>query len=863
MNNENDGMTYDIIMKTEVKKELSGVLESNKAKTEQKYCEYGLGKLREKVPLKSLLLTCNLTPETVYPAAWDIVHKEREIIIKDLLKKYKEIYFAVSAIEHHHTISDKMKGRKTEKEIGTEATDIEEEIKEGSIYEAYTSKTMVEFLEKTKNWKVDYKVTRDMTEKEKVVTYYNVYQTLHYLNGESKRDDDFKHWISEGQTGVEALMYIKEENLKEIKWTDFQNVLISKHKSMGNNLLGYPHIHIAIVYAGIADPEKFRKEIFDYLMEKNIFPDPDVAPTKEKNSETEGKAILYVLKNKANKYVRDKFRMYGYDENIIRWYINNTIYEKECVEFAKGFMIKNGSDYSKVLPIDLLLRKRPVATKGRRLVIVNETVSLDPEKNNYNRTLKHILETMEKNETVICDGQIFKKRKDTKMTYERYMGIEEYLNDITTSEPYNIIAAKWKGELLKIMKLSDEVIEKGEKLHMGSAEGNYKVKFPRIKMDYRMIEFKDFYFNTITTEIYKEQTKYYCHYYSGVTLDDLENKIKYFEETSVWASILKNNGTHIYNKKVLSMYFSLLRPRIQKGYLLTLWGESNSGKTESIKPFTAYYPSNKVSTFVSTMSEYHVADLLVDRELSVWEEANGILNCETGARSRILAAMEGGVLVANKKHGEITNFENRANMILSTNILKTDKYHHDDAMMNRVLPVGEFKNIKNAKIVRDRIKQEEPYIYLLTGLAFMQLGKEDEEGEDNKENNNFFRINEIMTEEQEKELESDKRYYNNERDEDEEKVDICSKEYLMKNKINNMKKKDDNRRVIYEKTHKSSVLRIKNHPIHNEGIDLLEIKLINNIRMIEENKMTTKWVNETLARTYKPEPRIEDVTNKT
>lgn len=857
--------SYENVMNTYVEKEISAVYESNKSKPQQQYCIYGLGKLRTKSPIKLLLITCNQTPETIYSRAWYVAMRERDLIVKDLMRKYDNIHFAVTTIEHQHTISEKMKnvkeddgectkGKKNKKDEGTGEDTKDMDVKTKSMYNLYMSEKYEDFMDCLKNEKMEVNILKDMTSRDKAVTYYNAMNTLHYLNGESKRNANFKDWIVRTQNEMSLL--IDEDNdmrINLLKWEVWQNILISKHKEMGNNLLGYPHIHIAIAYADIPNPEIFRREIFEYLMEKNIFPDPDVAAVKEKKSEIEGRSIMYVIKNHSNKYIYACLRKFDSEENIIRWYINSNSNKDDYVEFAKGFMVKGDKKYFKVIPADLIVVNRK-PKPGLRLKILNQPLNVDPEKNNYNRTLSHIQETMEKNGTVICDGVIFKKRENAKMTYEKYTTIEEYVNEITSAEPYNVISIKWKGELVKLMKVSDVAYEKCSKLNMGSAEGNYRVKFARIKIDYRMIEFKDFYFNTITAEIYKDQNKYYCHYYSPVSLVNLENKIEKFRKDSVWLDILRRNGKD--SEEVLSLFFSLLRPRAAKALLPMLYGESNAGKTELVKPFMSYYPDNKVSTFLSTMSEYHIEDLLVEKELSVMEEGNAILNYEEKGRARLLALLEGATVVANKKHGAIKNYKNRTNMIIATNVLSTDKYQDDDALMNRLYPIGNMKKLEKIVEVSNRIKKEEPYIYMLTGLAFMRLGKETEE---EKETVNFFVIHEVMTEEHEEEIESIKRYYSGEGNDEEDKVDLYSDEYIEEQKMVEMKSRDNNRRTIYNRNHKLEVNKLRNHSVHS-GINVLEI--MDNEKKIKFIKEASNNMNNLANIYYGGYQKIEDVTNK-
>ena len=105
-----NGENYERVERISPEKYLTAVYETSRAKSVNEQCKYGLGKIREVVPLKTLLITCNLTPEYTYEDSWRVMIREREKITNELFKRYEDIQFAVTAIEHHHTISKNMLG---------------------------------------------------------------------------------------------------------------------------------------------------------------------------------------------------------------------------------------------------------------------------------------------------------------------------------------------------------------------------------------------------------------------------------------------------------------------------------------------------------------------------------------------------------------------------------------------------------------------------------------------------------------------------------------------------------------------------------------------------------------------------------
>lgn len=770
---------YEKVIDVRPEKEVGAVYETCRWKPIIEYNKVEMEKIRKKRPIKTILITCNLTPEYEFKEGWEIIVREREKITKELMEKYEEIEFIISTIEHHHTISEKMKKK-------VEGESSEEEGREETMLEVYKKRTIREFMEVTKRWIRKEKIIKDMTKKEKVVTWYNVLQMMHYLNAESGREEEFVEWIRENQEVMGE--YMKREEY-EVEWEEWHLGIISRHKEMGNSLIGYGHVHMAVVYAGNTNPERLRREMKEYLMEKRIFADPDVAETKSEKAEKEGKGITYILKNQGNGYVRRVLDKMGYgEEGIVKGYINKKN-QKEYEEYMRGFVEKRGRRYFN--PIGMEIYKR----RSRKEEV--SEVEIDPEKSRYNRTIAHIMEVMKENGLVINGEEIYKKVEGTKRTYRYNNTIEEFIKEATTIEPYNTIASKLRGEIEIIMKI------KPTGLKMGKAEGNYRIEFPRIEMDYRMIEFKDFYFNTITAEIYKEQEKYYCHKNYGISIEDLEGKIRRFREKSEWLKILRNSNME--RREVLGILFQLLRPKEFKSLVPILYGDSNAGKTTLISPFKRFYPESKVSTFVKTLSEYHIAELLNKRMMAIMEEGNPILN-NMNTRSLLLTTLEGGDVVANKKHGAIKNMEQKANMVIMCNVKEDDIYQEDKAIMNRLFPIGNMKSLKEKMNMSERIKKEEPYIYLLTGLEYINMINEGEE--------RFFEINERMSEEKYEELEEIKGYYEG-REKEVEVEDIMSEEYIENERIERIKEKDNERRRRYEVMAEKEREMIKYHPILN------------------------------------------------
>lgn len=807
---------------TKIEKYTVTPYEKIQSKPVSDYNTYALKKLNRYDKLRTILITCNTFPENEYTNAWHEAIEERENIVKYISKKWeKNVKIVVSTIEHHHTINKNLKEKlevkyiKSEEESDDEEGSDNEEVSDDeddkkkkitrskmSIYDIYMSKTLDIYLEKISKLKQDKRVLADMTEEQMIVTYYNILQTLRYLNGEANRKRSMLEYISDEQKIYSEVMIEIINGTYENESVIFSYrklALISHHKRIGNNLLGYPHLHIAVSYTGIINPDKFRNEVHDYIMAKGMY-DVRVDKTITKEAEDEGNGITYVMKNHKNKYVNDKLKEYAYKKSVVQMYLN--ISNKRYIEYAKGFVERGDKAHYQPINMEVYskLKKYDEYDESSEEYI-NEKI--DPEKDDYNKILSYILSVMksENNEFVICDGEIYKKVKRSKMTYRPHMTIDVFIETITSVSPMNKVSPKWKQDIIKLMKITDDDEELTDKTDFVELSESYRPKFPRIKIDHRMIEYEDFYFNTLTTKIYKIQNKYYCYYYAeGYGLDDLKDNLKTFEKESDWNDILKMNKLN--TRMVYALLFELLRPKNVKGLTPVLYGASNAGKSTLFSPFRSYYPKTKVSSLDTKLNGHYVADLLCGKELVIVEEGNTILN-DDSSTSILLKALEGANVISDKKHGEIKDVKQTARIVMAINIKAGDTYIDKKELMNRLYFIGYMKSLKNLKVVHDSIKQDEALIYLYCGLEFMRLSKEED-------NQDFFEIIEELGEEEDKEIVNIKNYYEMKNIKTVNRYKLVKNDQKEDEHSSNMKNEDNQRKTKYNITRKVEAKKIKN-----------------------------------------------------
>lgn len=792
------------------------------------YNTYALRKLNKIDKVRTILITCNTFAENAYIEAWGEAISEREDIVKYISKKWqKNIKIVVSTIEHHHTLNKKLKEklenkyvRSEDEESGSEEYDDDDDDDDGkkkkrstlSIYDIYMSKTTEMYLSKLDMLKQDTSVLYDMTNEQMVVTYYNILQTLRYLNGESGRKSSMIKYIKEEQEYyVEDMMKIKQCRYKgEVNFSYRKLAIISHHKRIGNNLLGYPHLHIAVLYTGIINPEKFRNEIHEYVMEKGMF-DVKVDRTITREAEEEGNGITYVMKNHKNKYVNDKINEYQYKKSVVQMHINSI--DSRYIEYAKGFVERGDKPHYQPIHMDVYLRNNKECENVEECInnITLNVQQIDNEKDDYNRLLSFFLSVMlnEKNNFVLCNGSVYKKVPGSKMTYKPHKTIESFVGTIGSVEPINKIATKWKQEIIALMKITDIEEKLTEETDFAEFSENYRPRFPRITIDYRMIEYADFFFNTLTTKIYKNQNKYYCYYYAKHhSLANLKSNLKIFEEKSQWNEILKNN--ELDTSVVYALLFELLRPKNVKGLTPVLYGGSNAGKSTLFTPFRNYYPKTHVSSLDTKLTGHYVADLIKSKELVIVEEGNKLLN-DADSSTILLKALAGEHIIADKKLGKVDELQTGARIVMAINVKETDDFMDTIALVNRLYFIGYMKTLKNLKLVKDSIVGDEPLIYIYCGLEFMRLSKPEYSSDD------FFEIIEELGEEEDNEIMKIKHYYGVE-GVDTPTVNVSNSPYELVNVdaseigndyVNNMINADSQRKFKYDTTRPLEAEKLK------------------------------------------------------
>ncbi len=536
-----------------------------------------------------VLITLNHDPHTTLKGeAWGSIEEDR-VKLLDCLLEDETIVYALSSIEVHSgstKVLSKDDRSSLERIIDT-SIDMAQDIKPST---KVTRSDKSKSVKKTRT-KVIEKIIKDgklaLTKVSPSASVSDIHSTIisHYLNRSSNKGWSFKsqrekirlilgfYELIDGPSSMLKLWtYLFRADVLDISINEAYTKAIEEYKFLPDTILtleGYPHIHIAIGLISKDGEYTHENTIYNKLTKLNVMDDIKVDKKKSKNRYLG--SISYVLKNERYKGVKEALRkVTPQGVPIVRGYVRLN----SLVEPLKGLSTKELKSGDERKLVEMELRYARTTTEA----MATET--------SYERLVSYIISKMKEGGYVICEGHIYRKRKGSKMSFEEYMTLEDFYENITNNSKHQRIANKSKGGILARMRSEERKIE-------GITEcPGIKLTFPKIKLDTSnvWIECKDFFYNTLTGTIVLENDKYYCyHYCDWLTLEDLKARIHVHEINGVWTKILLNSNLEL-SETCSEIYRLIVLPQIPKGGVWHASGSSNSGKTSLLKPFISIFP---------------------------------------------------------------------------------------------------------------------------------------------------------------------------------------------------------------------------------------------------------------------------------
>lgn len=657
--------------------------------------------------LKSYLITINFDTTTSYKRAWKDVQDIRNNVSK-MLCEDEVNEFVISTIEHTHEIPKKHKSSELHKSKKLE--DITKE------YNKEKKKNLV-----------------DINESEYTTNLLNIYSEMRYTGNIYEIDEKLKDYLDEKIDELTKKVDAGEKYNFEYSIVDKKRYykmsleLYMSHMQteLHPTTIGYPHIHIGLWRESSPEVDKTKNLIYNIVKKYSGLNDIDIASSKYQGNPLG--ALEYVCKNHSSKIVNNSLKRVKKDETIISATINSLRYYEKIKEVLYHISNKEGkneltsnkkSSYNKSIAMEICVTKKvndkhilKIITSPKKIKS-HEVKLIDAESSKRNAYINYIQKFMKKKELVICDGLIYKKIEGSKSSYNYKYNIDDFLDSMERVTKYMTVSDKIRKLIEKNMKLSkviDEIYDEDI------------IDFPRVKLNYRMIEFRDFYYCLVTRAIYKEQYEYHTYLYCPeICLEELNEKIIDLLERSTWIKQLKASG--IYTINDISILNSIVHNRkYTKCGSVLLIGEADTGKSTIIKPFLETFPGYKVGR-LQTISEHHIYDQVKDKEVVAMNEANGILrnSSKTANRADSLLIFEGGTTIANKKLGEIISIDtSKTSIIMTGNIEAQDEtFLKNDPLMKRIRVITTKQDTVFNEIYTDKsAKTECPLILIFSSMC--------------------------------------------------------------------------------------------------------------------------------------------------
>lgn len=532
----------------------------------------------------------------------------------------------------------------------------------------------------------------------------------------------------------------------------FFSFLAYQHLQNGLSNVGYPHIHIHFLVEAIDHVRlnRISQDINRRISEATGLLIKEAVVTIVKEEETFMKGMGYITKNATSSFVDRMLTQLDENGNSIRDskdpilyvdYYNQELFD--LTEFAWYRMLghdpatADGSTtnftYAKdYLPLKLRLSKRddeifglivreffpdkiPQLDKFEDLrSIDNKIFNIKFSPTNYNKKktiwINYLQHYMVDRKLVICDGYIYQKRKEGKYSFELYFprnsdgdfafpkgwiaSIKCFIESFSTSISPEPPSEELRKDLMKIL----------ENTSPGYKENCHQ--FPCIKINFRLVEYKDFVLDIINRCTYSEPPRnQYCHLYIGDI--DRENIIPKIDEllstSEATFEDFKNGRTkrtilgllkhlNIYNLHHLSLLHETINVRFKKDSLTLFVGDSSSYKSKMLLLLKIIFPHHKVGAS-GKLDSFDIGHNIEGKCAIYSEESNKSLEkISKNERGPLLQLADGEELTGEKKFKDPERFST-ANMSVSfcANI---------DENIGYCVKVPELKNRLNIGIQR-------------------------------------------------------------------------------------------------------------------------------------------------------------------
>lgn len=685
--------------------------------------------------ISGYMITCTFDTSISFSNAWNKIQEYRDSIDK-AISTSMETDFIISTIEHH---------------CDTRA--------HAKIL-LYHSNTEIDLINTYNKLCCDGSVPATLYDIDchlYTINLLNFFQEIYYLSRQKQVAEDYRKKL---YSIIQELTPLVDNGqhypfgfteYKGVKTYNVDFYLGIAYYQMINKpvLLGYPHLHIAVGVPASIDRIAVEKELSRLVL--SVTPFKDVKSERRKN--TKGKktakadiqadiqesiadsdirtgAIKYVLKNHAARMVVEMLKLQNQSLDIIKTLITSKRIGKELCEVfnhichqedTNNMTVNVKCKYNKSIYMTMSITQESLTAHRERETnkclkkkLLDESLVTDPEESKGSRYVHVIQQAMAFYNLACCEGKIFQKIDGSKTSYNYYCDPLNLINSLPCEYNDSGIHGYIKNNILPMLETPDYVNRKREM-------GQKTFDFPRIKINYRMIEFRDCYFSINTGIIYKEQNRYYTYMYvPRITHSNLINSLVMFLQHSRWLKQLKMSK--VYHPDNLSKLYELALPRDVKSLITLLLGRSNTGKSRILLPFIQIYPESKVG-ILHHVDEFHLHDQAKNKLLVISEEGNRMLNIASKAgkaRAASVLLLGGEKTTSAAKHGKIEVLDTSEFALgISANIELGDCYIDHEPTINRCYLIHTTPSLEENADTAKQINDEAAEVILFTSMFYM------------------------------------------------------------------------------------------------------------------------------------------------
>jgi hypothetical protein len=540
------------------------------------------------------------------------------------------------------------------------------------------------------------------------------------------------------KAGEDPRKYCK--NFRKRYVSSFWLFLAYVQDTLGATTLGYPHFHISLLTEASTHYVDLGNEFAEIA--KNASGLIDVKVDRHRSEPAKPTvAMTYVFKNHSAKntfFPIAKFSnmstIGGQEfldylvlerQSICKSYINlNSKYADYfynllsdiCVYRGKDIHSSNEKGRNKTVVSDIIGYSNPSSIDSEKETIdIDNFKLMDPEiLKHRHRYVRLIQDTMKRQNLAICKGRIYRKNKKSKTSWNYYKTIDKFIDDTSKDPEYSEAKA---DQVKKWMKMTDEEII--------DSKATY-ANFRRINICFKIIEFGDFWFCTVTREIYKENLTFSTFRYCPIiTLENLYSSMDDLIETSIWIEALKRSK--IYTVRDIGIYsLATVDRENNKNQTVVAAGESNTGKSQLLAPFIALFPTYLVGR-MQGIGNFNISQQFhEDKAMVVVEEGNIMLRAISGGGlASLLQVTEGGIIAADGKFlDEVSCNTGLQSLFINVNISsKDDDIFNSITLTNRflLLHLGQSLEEDLIKFTGDIAAYESPLIIMFAAMCNLAI----------------------------------------------------------------------------------------------------------------------------------------------